>query len=136
MSQPHINIDQPPPEWLDPTEDFTFKPAPISVPWDWQAEKLTLCGLSPEAFGDTVDPSFFIALGIRAGIANGISAEGNVNMLQRLVQHRPARLGEPLRVQGMHRPRHPGAARPHGSHRRVVRRRGTAPGSSTPRAPH
>lgn len=100
MDTPDIDIEQPPAEWLDPVEGFTFNPAAISVAPEWQAEKLTLCGLPPEAFGDTVDPSFFIALGIRAGIANGISAEGNVNMLQRLVQHRPARLGEALRARG------------------------------------
>jgi hypothetical protein len=100
VDTPDIDIEQPPAEWLDPVEGFTFKPAVISVAPEWQAEKLTLCGLPPEPFGDTVDPSFFIALGIRAGIANGISAQGNVNMLQRLVQHRPARLGEPLRVRG------------------------------------
>lgn len=101
MGTPDIDIEQPPAEWFDPVEGFTFKPAVISVSPEWQAEKLTLCGLPPEVFGDTVDPSFFIALGIRAGIANGISAQGNVNMLQRLVQHRPARLGEPLRARGI-----------------------------------
>jgi acyl dehydratase len=100
MGTPDIDIEQPPAEWIDPTEGFTFKPAVISVTRAWQAEKLSLCGLPADVFGDTVDPSFFIALGIRAGIANGISAQGNVNMLQRLVQHRPARLGEPLRVRG------------------------------------
>jgi acyl dehydratase len=47
-----------------------------------------------------VDPSFFIGIGIRAGIRSGISAEGNVNMVQRLVQMRPVRLGEVLTVRG------------------------------------
>lgn len=101
MSTPDIDIEQAPVEWFEPREGFTFRPATIAVTHDHQAGKLSLCGLPADAFGDTVDPSFFIAIGIRAGIANGISAQGNVNMLQRLVQHRPARLGEPLRVQGM-----------------------------------
>ncbi len=100
MATPDIDIQQPPAEWLEPIEGYTFKPAVVSVTRAQQAEKLSLCGLPADVFGDAVDPSFFIALGIRAGIANGISAEGNVNMLQRLVQHRPARLGEPLRVKG------------------------------------
>ena len=101
MATPDIDIEQPPAEWIEPVEGFTFKPAVISVTRAWQAEKLALCGLPADVFGDTVDPSFFIALGIRAGIANGISAQGNVNMLQRLVQHRPARLGGPMRVRGI-----------------------------------
>jgi len=101
MSTAEIDIEQPPVEWFEPREGFAFKPATISVTREYQAEKLGLCGLPADAFGDAVDPSFFIGIGIRAGIANGISAQGNVNMLQRLVQHRPAQLGEPLRVQGL-----------------------------------
>lgn len=101
MSQVEIDIEQPPVEWFEPREGFAFRPATISVTREYQAEKLGLCGLPADAFGEAVDPSFFIGIGIRAGIANGISAQGNVNMLQRLVQHRPARLGEPLRVQGL-----------------------------------
>ncbi|MEQ8857925.1 MAG: hypothetical protein RIC56_04705 [Pseudomonadales bacterium] len=101
MNTPDIDIEQPPAEWFEPREGFTFRPATISVSREHQEEKLALCGLPAGAFGDAVDPSFFIGIGIRAGIANGISAQGNVNMLQRLVQHRPACLGEPLRVQGL-----------------------------------
>ncbi|MBK81704.1 MAG: hypothetical protein CMQ43_12425 [Gammaproteobacteria bacterium] len=101
MSTAEIDIERWPEEWLEPREGFAFRPATVSVSREHQIEKLSLCGLPPEALGDSADPSFFIAIGIRAGIANGISAQGNVNMLQRLVQHRPARLGEPLRVQGM-----------------------------------
>ncbi|MEQ8484125.1 MAG: hypothetical protein RIB46_07155 [Pseudomonadales bacterium] len=101
MNARDIDICQPPAEWFEPSEGFRFRPATVAVSRDHQAEKLALCGLPADVFGDTVDPSFFIALGIRAGIANGISAQGNVNMLQRLVQHRPARLDEPLRAQGV-----------------------------------
>ncbi len=101
MSTADIDIEAPPAEWFEPREGFTFRPATISVSREHQEEKLTLCGLPAGAFGDAVDPSFFIGIGIRAGIANGISAQGNVNMLQRLVQHRPARLGEALVVQGL-----------------------------------
>lgn len=94
------NIDLDRIEWVDPHEGYAFAAHTISVSHGDQAEKLTLCGLAPEVFGEAVDPSFFIGIAIRAGIASGISAEGNVNMLQRLIQHRPARLGEPLVVQG------------------------------------
>ena len=65
-----------------------------------QAERLTACGIDPAIFGEEVDPAFFIGLAIHAGIDSGISAEGNINMLQRLVVHRPARLGEALTVKG------------------------------------
>lgn len=89
-----------PTEWVEPCEGFQFTPRTIAVTRAFQDDKLSLCGLPPEVFGDSVDPSFFIGLGIRAGIYSGISAEGNVNMLQRLVQHRPARLDEPLTARG------------------------------------
>jgi acyl dehydratase len=101
MTTQYIDISQPPAEWFEPREGFRFRPAAVAVSHDHQAGKLALCGLPADVFGEAVDPSFFIALGIRAGIANGISAQGNVNMLQRLVQHRPARLGEQLRVHGV-----------------------------------
>ncbi len=89
-----------PTEWVDPHEGFQFTPRALAVEQAFQDAKLTGCGLSPGIFGDCVDPSFFIGLGIRAGIYSGITAEGNVNMLQRLVQHRPARLGETLTARG------------------------------------
>lgn len=89
-----------PERWVEPREGFEFAPRTINVPAAYQAAKLDLCGLTPGLFGAGVDPSFFIGLGIRAGIASGISAEGNVNMLQRLIQHRPAGLGEPLLARG------------------------------------
>ncbi|MDX1382823.1 MAG: hypothetical protein R3190_04210 [Thermoanaerobaculia bacterium] len=85
---------------MRPTAGFELAAAEVSVPPDFQAEKLDAAGLDPAIFGDTVDPSFFIGVGIRAGIRSGISAEGNVNMVQRLVQHRPVALGETLTVRG------------------------------------
>lgn len=87
-------------EWIEPEAGFQFVPNAVSVPPDFQAEKLEAAGLDPALFGDTVDPSFFIAIGIRAGIRSGIRAEGNVNMLQRLLQSRPVLLGEALTVRG------------------------------------
>src|SRR5262245_54001018 len=87
-------------EWIEPVAGFELTPLTLSVPGDFQDEKLRAAGVDPAVFGDTVDPSFFIGIGIRAGIRNGISAEGNVNMVQRLVQNRPVRLGEVLTVRG------------------------------------
>jgi acyl dehydratase len=87
-------------EWIEPRAGFEFTLQTLSVPADFQAEKLRAAGIEPAVFGDIVDPSFFIGIGIRAGIRSGISAEGNVNMVQRLVQMRPVRLGEVLTVRG------------------------------------
>lgn len=86
--------------WIDPHAGFTYESATVVINREQQVEKLAACGLDPNIFGDAVDPSFFIGEAIHAGINSGISAEGNVNMLQSLVMHRPALLGEPLRVNG------------------------------------
>lgn len=87
-------------EWIDPHAGFEYDESTVVVSSEYQAEKLELCGIDPALFDGTVDASFYIGLAIRAGVASGISAEGNVNMLQSLVQHRPARLDEPLTVRG------------------------------------
>jgi acyl-CoA thioesterase FadM len=86
--------------WKEPIAGFEFEPDEIIVTQEYQAEKLDACGLDGSVFGGYVDASFYIGLGIHAGIKNGISAEGNVNMLTTLIQHRPVRLGEPLTIKG------------------------------------
>ena len=97
---PVFHIDTGDVEWLEPEAGFELTPNTLSVSREYQAEKLSAAGLEPSVFGDTVDPSFFIGIGIQAGIRSGISAEGNVNMVQRLIQSRPVRLGEVLTVRG------------------------------------
>ncbi len=87
-------------EWVEPHAGFQYQTDSVLVPASYQQEKLEICGIDPGVFGETVDASFYIGLAIRAGVASGISAEGNVNMLQSLVQHRPARLDEVLTVRG------------------------------------
>lgn len=87
-------------QWKVPEEGFEFEPDTVVVTQEHQEEKLAACGLQASTFAGFVDASFYIGLGIHAGINNGISAEGNVNMLQSLIQHRPVRLGEELTVKG------------------------------------
>ena len=87
-------------QWHIPVAGFQYKSRSLDVSAQTQAERLTACGIDPAIFGEEVDPAFFIGLAIHAGIDSGISAEGNINMLQRLVVHRPARLGETLTVKG------------------------------------
>ena len=66
-------------EWREPEAGLRFEPEPIVVSTEDQAEKLSACGLDPAVMQGDVDPSFYIGLAIRAGIRNGISAEGNIN---------------------------------------------------------
>ena len=83
-----------------PQPGFSISAAEVAVSWSHQQAKLTACGIDPEIFGQHVDPAFFIGIGIEAGMRCGISSEGNVNMLQRLIQRRPVELGEVLVVKG------------------------------------
>lgn len=86
--------------WHEPVSGFQYETYSLNLSVETQAERLTACGIDPTIFGADVDPAFFIGLAIHAGIDSGISAEGNINMLQRLIQHRPAKLGEMLTVKG------------------------------------
>ena len=85
---------------LVPVTGFTFKPETFVLGQDDQNRKLAACGIDASVFGSYVDAAFLIGAGIHVGIRNGISAEGNVNMLQRLIQRRQVRLGETLTGQG------------------------------------
>lgn len=87
-------------QWQEPVAGFEYLPATVTINAEEQNQKLSACGLTDSVFDECVDPSFFIGEAIHAGINSGISAEGNVNMLQTLTQHRPAGLGEPLQVHG------------------------------------
>ena len=86
--------------WHEPKAGFQYLPDTVSVTSEHQAEKLDACGIDASLFGGQVDPAFFIGIAIHAGIRSGISAEGNINMLQGLQMHRPALLDEPLNVRG------------------------------------
>lgn len=87
-------------QWIEPYKGFSFQSAIIVVELTEQTRELELCGIDPAIFADAVDPAAFISLAIQAGVRNGISANGTVNMVQSLVQHRPVRLGEELVVSG------------------------------------
>ena len=86
-------IDQAKPDWKEPVPGFRYLEEEISVSPDFQYEKLRACGLEPSVFGTDVDPAFFIGLAIQAGIRSGISAGGNINMLQGLTMHKRPVLG-------------------------------------------
>ncbi len=86
--------------WIDPTPGFVYRPMPVEISMTHQQAKLAACGIDSGVFGTNADPAFFIGLAIHAGIESGISAEGNVNLAQQLVQHRPLTLGESLTAFG------------------------------------
>lgn len=95
-----LDGDRPDPEWHTPAAGFQLEPAEICVSPQHQHDKLSACGIDPAILGNVVDPAFFIGIGIQAGIRSGISAQGNINMVQQLTQYRPALLGETLLVRG------------------------------------
>ena len=87
-------------QWHEPEVGFAYQSACLSVTRAHQREKLAACGTDDALFGNLADPAFFIGLAIDAGIRSGISAQGNVNMLQRLRMDRAVVLGEELTVHG------------------------------------
>ncbi len=87
-------------KWIDPYPGFDYRPMSVSIEAAYQHDKLGACGIDSGVFGNDADPAFFIGLAIHAGINSGISAEGNVNLAQHLVQHRPLALGESLTALG------------------------------------
>ncbi len=86
--------------WQEPVGGFELNRIETIVTRDTQREKLASQGIDGDIYGGFVDPSFYIGLGIQVGIDSGISAEGNVNMLSSIIQHRPVRLGETLMSAG------------------------------------
>jgi len=86
--------------WHTAEAGFQLEPAEIVVSAEHQASKLAACGIEAQVFGAAADPAFFIGIGIQAGIRSGISAQGNINMVQKLIVYRPADLGEVLVVRG------------------------------------
>ena len=88
------------PDWLEPKAGLQIIPKTFAVTRQYQAEKLGAIGIDPSIYGRQCDPAFFIGLSIQAGAESGISAEGNVNMLTELIQHRPVPLDEDLTLTG------------------------------------
>ena len=86
--------------WVVPHQGFNYLPDTVAVTAAHQIDKLLACGIDADIFAGHVDPAFFIGIAIHAGINSGISAEGNINMLQSLRMHRPVLLDEALMVKG------------------------------------
>ena len=87
-------------EWIAPYEGFAYRAQTTMVPRAEQERALSVCGIDPADFGDVADPSFFIGIAIHAGVESGITADGNVNMVQHLVQHRPLKVDTDIQIAG------------------------------------
>lgn len=85
---------------IKPVKGFRYAERVMVVDPAEEARLLGHCGIDIALFGGNVDPAAFISLAIQEGVRNGISANGGVNMVQGLVQHRPLRLGEDIVVTG------------------------------------
>jgi len=86
--------------WIEPYKGYRFQARQMTVEAAEQTRLVGLCGIDPAVFGGCMDPAGFISLAIQEGVRNRIHANGTVNMVNTLIQHRPMRLGEPLSVTG------------------------------------
>jgi len=87
-------------QWVEPYQGYRYQSRQMTVDAAEQTRLVGLCGIDPTVFGDCMDPAGFISLAIQEGVRNRIHANGTVNMVNTIIQHRPMRLGEPLTVTG------------------------------------
>ena len=86
--------------WIEPYKGLKYQDRVMTVEAAEQRRLLSVCGIDPSLFGDTMDPAGFISLAIQEGVRNKVHANATINMVQGLVLHRPMTLGEPLTVSG------------------------------------
>jgi hypothetical protein len=86
--------------WIEPYKGLKYQDRAMTVEAAEQQRLLSVCGIDPSIFGDTMDPAGFISLAIQEGVRNKVHANATINMVQYLVLHRPMTLGEPLTVSG------------------------------------
>ena len=87
-------------EWIEPFKGMKFTEREMTVQAAEQQRLVSVCGIDPRVFGGSIDPAAFISLAIQEGVRNKVHANATVNMVQRLVQHRPMTLDETLTVGG------------------------------------
>ena len=86
--------------WTEPYEGFIYDEQTVVIESREQTRALEVCGIDPAIFNRAADPSAFIGIAIRAGVASGISGDGSINMVQSLIQHCPVPLDQELGVYG------------------------------------
>lgn len=83
-----------------PPVGFVFPEREVEVTPERQQRKLICCGVDPDSWGDTADPSFFAFFTIMAQRWTGRSINGNVHMTQVYRLGAPLPLGQPLAMTG------------------------------------
>lgn len=83
-----------------PPVGFVFPEREVEVTQDRQRRKLECCGVDPDLWGATADPSFFAFFTIMAQRWTGRSINGNVHMTQIYRLSAPLQLDRPLAMTG------------------------------------
>jgi hypothetical protein len=85
---------------ITPYRGFRYQKRVTVVDAANEARLMRHCGIDPAVFNGCADPSAFISFAIQEAARNGISSNGGVNMVERLMQSRPLRLDEEITVSG------------------------------------
>ena len=95
MSDASTALAEPP-----PPVGFVFPETEVEVTLERQRRKLECCGVDPDLWGATADPSFLAFFTIMAQRWTGRSINGNVHMTQVYRLSAPLQLGRPLAMTG------------------------------------
>lgn len=98
MPQPDTAVPDAPA--VMPRAGFTFTPRRFRFDRAAEERMLSVTGAGPRAFGGCIDPAAVIPHAIREAVLNGITANGMVNMVQRIVMDAPLDLDDELEVTG------------------------------------
>lgn len=79
---------------------FDFPVQEIVIEPEAQARKLAFCGIDPGLYGETVDVVMLGLPTLQSIMAAGVPVVGGVHLMQRFIQRRPIRLGEPVVIAG------------------------------------
>lgn len=85
---------------VTPEPGFKLEPRSFWLDRADEERMLKVTGGDVELFGGNIDPAALIPLAIREASRNGISANGMVNMMQRIVVDAPLALNAEIRVTG------------------------------------
>ncbi len=85
---------------VTPHVGFTFKPRRTMFDRAAEDRMLAVVGVDTALFDGCIDPAAFIPHAIRESRLNGISSNGMVNMMQKIVVEAPLKLDEEIEVTG------------------------------------
>jgi len=85
---------------IEPYRGFQYRRRSFHLDAQEEARLLALCGIDPAIYSGGADPAQFITHAINEGVSNGVSANGGVNMVQKLDIRRLPRLDEEVMLEG------------------------------------